>query len=120
MLQCEICGKEIHKSPFHGCVICGTTCFTVKFWRDIIFNKSKYAVINGECFCDGGDRPDITDTWELGHSGRRFNIRYFDGREITTNNLWYQGTIPDEYRDELKDNAEFVNPKFSKEGGINY
>lgn len=45
-----------------------------------------------------------------GFSGRRFWIRFKDGSTLTTNNLWYQGKIPDEFRDELPDTAEFYTP----------
>jgi len=35
-------------------------------------------------------------------------IKFRDGRSVTSTNLWCQGTIPLQYRDELPDNAEFV------------
>lgn len=44
-----------------------------------------------------------------GHGGSLFKIRFFDGREMTSTNLWCQGDIPPEFRELLPDNAEFVN-----------
>lgn len=44
-----------------------------------------------------------------GFSGRPFTIRFFaDGRLVKTENLWSIGPIPDEYREALPDNAEFI------------
>lgn len=47
----------------------------------------------------------------LGFGGHRWHFRMSDGREIITHNLWHQGSIPIEYRDQLPDNATLVpNP----------
>jgi hypothetical protein len=44
-----------------------------------------------------------------GFGGRSFTIRFFsDGRIVKTGNLWSIGPIPEEYREALPDNAEFV------------
>lgn len=44
-----------------------------------------------------------------GFGGRRFEIEWLDGRpSVVTNDLWYQGRIPDKYRILLPDNAKFV------------
>jgi len=44
-----------------------------------------------------------------GFAGRPFTIRFFsDGRLVKTENLWSIGPIPDEYREALPDNAEFI------------
>ena len=37
-------------------------------------------------------------------------IRFTDGREVITHNLWHQGTIPKHFRARLPDNAVFVVP----------
>lgn len=42
-----------------------------------------------------------------GFGGRRFVIRFHDGRVVETRNLWMIGIIPDEYREALPDNAVF-------------
>jgi len=44
-----------------------------------------------------------------GFGGRRFIIRFHDGRVVETRNLWMIGIIPDEYREALPDNAVFEN-----------
>jgi hypothetical protein len=49
-----------------------------------------------------------TDSFIKGFGGRRFKIQFFDGRNIETNNLWFQGEIPDQFRSMLPDNAVFL------------
>ena len=44
-----------------------------------------------------------------GFGGHEFNIRFFDGRLVKTNNLWHNGTIPAQFRTKLTDNAEFLD-----------
>ena len=45
-----------------------------------------------------------------GCAGRRFWIRFKDGRVLTTNNLWCGGKVPDEFRKDFPDTAEFFVP----------
>ena len=44
----------------------------------------------------------------LGYGGRHFTIRTSNGEVIETNNLWCNGTVPPEFKDQLPDNATFV------------
>ena len=113
-MKCVICGKEIEKSQYSNAVLCSGACFYKNFWNEIVAEKEQHIIINGECYRDGGnvDNPNYYDF--LGHSGRRFWIRFFDGREITTNNLWYQGKIPDEFLSQLPNTAEFFYPEQPK------
>lgn len=114
MVKCEICGKEIQKSQYINAILCSSKCFTTHFWREIIVEKEKHIIIHGECYCDGGNVDNPSPFMFLGFSGRRFWIKFKDGSTLTTNNLWYQGKIPDEFRDELPDTAEFYNPERDK------
>jgi hypothetical protein len=42
-----------------------------------------------------------------GFDGRTFRFRMLDtGEVIEHDNVWYQGTIPERYREQLPDNAE--------------
>ena len=102
-MKCCICGKEIERSLYSHSVLCSEKCFDIHFWNEIVKEKDQHLFINGKSYKDGG-----TSTSFLGFDGRRFHIRKFDGTEIVTNNLWCQGEIPEEYRDILQDNAEFL------------
>jgi len=110
-VKCEICGKEIEQSQYSNAILCSSTCFETHFWKKIIEEKDQHIIINGKCFCDGGEVKYPDRYSFLGFAGRRFWIRFFNGKEITTNNLWFQGDIPDEFRIELSDNAEFYTPE---------
>lgn len=109
-MKCEICGKEIEKSVYHGNVICSDKCFGKLFWQKIIAEKDKHIIIDGKCYCDEGMVKNPSPYAFLGHSGRCFWIKFKNGKTLTTNNLWYQGEIPDEFRKELPDTAEFFSP----------
>lgn len=43
----------------------------------------------------------------LGFAGRRFDIEFFDGRKVTSHNLWCQGDIVSWLRPQMPDNAKF-------------
>lgn len=45
------------------------------------------------------------DDYPLGFAGRRWKIRFFDGRVETTVSLWYLGKIPADWRERIVDNA---------------
>ena len=113
-MKCVICGREIEKSQYSNAVLCSGACFYKHFWNKIVAEKDKHIIINGECYCDGGNVENPNDVGFLGCSGRRFWIRFFDGREITTNNLWYQGKVPDDFLNELPNTAEFYYPEQAK------
>lgn len=63
-------------------------------------------VIDGEHYVIREDAGPIR-----GFGGRRFDIQFFDGRTVTTRNLWHQGTVPAEWRHRYPDNAAFVQPQ---------
>lgn len=107
-MVCEICGKIINKSQYYDSVLCSNQCFVKHFWKKIISEKEKHIIIDGGCYFDAGNnKPGVF----RGFSGRRFWIRFKDGSTLTTNNLWHQGKIPEEFRDELPDTAEFYTPE---------
>lgn len=113
-MECVICGKTIEKSLFSNKPLCSSTCYHINYWNEIIEEKDEHIIIDGVCYYDDGEVNNPTKYAFLGHSGRRFWIRFLDGRTITTNNLWYNGKIPDEFRDQLPDNAEFYTPEHIK------
>lgn len=77
-----------------------TLCFICAFW-EVSAEKSHDLVIDGCIYSAGkGIGP--------GMAGRKFEIEYFDGRRITTNNLWAGGQIPPQYRDKIPDTAKFL------------
>ena len=113
-MKCIIYCKEIEKSAYSNAPLCSSECFRINFWNEIVAEKNKHIIINGECYYDEGNIDNPNRHSFLGCAGRRFWIRFNDGRTITTNNLWCQGTIPEDFRDKLPDNAEFYTPDHIK------
>jgi len=79
------------------------------FWRKLINARTdpRHVVVKAVHYQIGPEDKDIRRNWR-GFHGDRYVIRFKDGREVTSTNLWCQGTIPLQFRDELPDNAEFL------------
>jgi hypothetical protein len=106
-MNCIICGKEIEKSKYSNATLCSDVCFEVNFWNGFIPIKgwSNIVRIDGEHYVIESDNP---NSYFKGFGGRKFIIEFFDGRKITTHNLWHQGTIPESHKAILPNNAKFV------------
>jgi hypothetical protein len=119
--------------PYHLCKHCGyielaryndeimarlrkdETCFVCDLWEQRarhyahIGPCSQAVIVNGAIFGDAGNSP---GGMFLGHGGNVFTIKQtlVDGsvKVWQTNNLWHGGTIPQEFRERMADNAEFV------------
>lgn len=102
-MKCQVCGKEIERSSYSNGIICSSECFDKNFWNEIVSEKDSHLIINGKCYSVGPE----TDAYK-GFGGAKQIIKKFDGTIITTTNLWMQGFIPEEYRDQLADNAVFL------------
>lgn len=105
-MKCVICGKEIEKSSYSNKVLCSSECFHIDFWNDCLDEAA--IIINGECYHDGGMKPKDYRGF-LGFDGSLFKIKMNDGRVIVTNNLWYNGEVPEERG--IEDNACFIKPE---------
>lgn len=101
---------------YAGAVVCSPKCFHRHFWNEIVRTKEQHIFINGECYTDGGD--EITFLNLMGFGGRKFYIQFHSGEILETNNLWYRGTVPDEYKEKLKDNAIFCSEFLAKKGDV--
>lgn len=81
-----------------------------EYWSEHIADYGPNSVIVDNTHYWIGEEPKPGESRSfLGHAGREFKIRFNDGREVTTHNLWYQGPIPTRFRDRLQNNAEFVS-----------
>ena len=106
-MNCIICNKEIKESEFTNAILCSSECFLINHWNEMVEIKDcpNIARINGEQYYIGEETSNKTIR---GFSGRKHIIRFFDGREVVSTNLWYNGEIPESHRELLPDNAEFV------------
>jgi hypothetical protein len=86
-------------------------CFNCHFWWEKVdyADKPWVARIDGTHYIIGRE-PASPDEFQ-GFGGAEFRIRFHDGREVTSHNLWCQGDIPPHFRNRLLDNAEFINER---------
>lgn len=84
-------------------------CFSCLFWHHRLEEQGKPEVFiaRGHRYSIGPEEPK-TLLAIRGCAGARQRIRFFDGREVETTNLWHQGEIPAHFRERLPDNAEFI------------
>lgn len=86
-------------------------CYTCSFWQDklsaFIAGDRRCVRVSGRHFYIGDESPDWGNSCK-GFGGARFTIRFDDGREVETTNLWHQGEIPENWQGLLPDNAVFV------------
>lgn len=109
MITCNICGKQENSEKFAETsandILKKTLCFTCLFWKGkvSIQDRMNIARVDRNHFIIGSE----SDPGRRGYNGQKFTIKFFDGRKITTTNLWCQGKIPEHFRKTLPDNAEF-------------
>lgn len=123
MSKCPVCGKELgeFKSDFDYIKSEGI-CFSCSIWKER-YEKlpflSKYivAIIDGTYYHIGPEdnRPNSV----RGFGGSKFVIRFKDGHEVTTTNLWCGGDIDEYWKQFLPDNANF-DYEWKKLGENNY
>jgi hypothetical protein len=85
-------------------------CMSCLHWIGYVETRDNptHLVVGGLHYVIEPDRDTTKGYGTLGHGGARFDIRFFDGREVTTKNLWAQGEVPAHFRDRLVDTAAFV------------
>lgn len=115
VIKCKICGSlegpSNYRPEVESRLIYSGTCFSCYFWNEqyeLDSNKRgphKFAVIDGTHY---SILPDDPDGYFKGHGGKKFKIRFFDGTEVITHNLWCQGDIPPIWKDKFPNNATFI------------
>lgn len=87
-------------------------CFMCAFWVDHAANPNAGTVITQtrrgrERYEFDPAEPVVDASYGMrGHGGRRWRIRFADGRTAETNNLWSQGEIPERFYGLFPLNAE--------------
>ena len=111
MKRCSECGNKVdernhwslmtHNEEYGTCV-----CIDCMPWdekaRDKSYAKRRLITPTYEAFFIG-DR-DTPKQWR-GFGGRKFTIVFDDGRIVKTDNLWFDGFVPEHYRDRLQPNG---------------
>jgi hypothetical protein len=112
--ECKECGIKVQDTDmtffenFNQELKDAKLCFNCHFWYEKIGVKDsdKVARINKVHYLIGVELD--SPSFMKGHGGQKFVIKFKDGREVTTTNLWCQGGIPERFQDRLPDNAEFL------------
>lgn len=109
---CAKCGKMYdtkYIEPTKSEMLAANHCFYCNFWSAHAKQKNhpQVARVRGTHYWVNKSKP-VGYQGSMGHGGRKFKVRWNDGREMESNDVWCQGDIPDVWREELPDNAEFL------------
>lgn len=101
MYTCVKCGKQCGDEAERR-----KMCFNCNFWTDLALHRtaSNMVRIDGTHYMIGTEEGPASCK---GFNGKRFKIKFDDGRVVETTNLWHQGVIPQLFRDLLPNNATF-------------
>lgn len=82
------------------------------FWQPLVdvVADGRSVIVNGEHYRIADEPHTGAPDNCRGFGGRQFTIAFFDGRTVTTRNLWQQGIVPPAWRESLPDNARFTWP----------
>lgn len=103
-MKCNHCSADIETNLTN---LMPGLCHTCTFWTEktVFLSTPHVARIDGKHYSIG---PENVGPFMRGMGGREFIIKFDDGRTVTTTNLWSQGSIPDNFKALLPDNAVFV------------
>ena len=121
-IACPGCGIDKFSTNYSGDVGVrmkeAKECFNCAFW-EIRATKTNPVVIDHYVYSIGTEpKPGRRNSDFLGMAGRRFDIEFFDGRRVTTHNLWGGGLIPERFRDRIPNTARFIGGSREKSGNI--
>lgn len=109
--NCRECGEVLYDRWVEDVkqrVLAEKLCHTCLFWSDYATTASDptHLVVKGYHYVIAPDQPKGYRGF-TGHGGAEFIIKFNDGREVVSRNLWAQGNVPAHFRDRLPDNAVF-------------
>lgn len=111
-LVCKDCGAVGYSTAFmtncpeKALIDSEGVCYTCAYWRVRVLCKHD-TVIAGRIYSIGNIKLPPNSP-HSGMAGRRFDIEYFDGRRVTTHDLWSGSEIPERYRSQIPDTARFL------------
>lgn len=86
-------------------------CFSCAFWQALIeqdaSDPENVVIVNGSHYLIRPDLAPHKPKFLAGFGGTRWDIRFLDGHQVVSHNLWAQGVIPERWRGALPDNARF-------------
>ena len=116
-MDCKTCDEIDFETSYSDDIkdemIKNSQCFICTYWQERVRRKhnKRQVVINGEVYQIGNN----SDSFR-GFGGRKHVIQFLDGRIVTSTDLWHNGVIPVHFRDQLPDNAKFIDIEKGKIG----
>ena len=125
-MKCKICDQEFDLDRFYrkDTLAKKQMCFDCNFWQNRLEDDAKLpphtvCMIDGHHYIIGPE--DDPETQFRGFGGYKFVIEFFDGVQVTTTNLWYQGEPGEAWKEKFPNNALFVdNFKWEKFGTTDF
>lgn len=117
-MKCRICFKPIDFNYHHRAQLeKRMLCVTCDFWWDKVEMRANNDLYQGNRVVRVRYNhyiiyPDNPNGFQ-GFGGREHTIRFDNGDEIVTHNLWHQGEIPMWFREHLPNNAVFVDTRLT-------
>ena len=116
IVRCHECDQDdeaCYMEPTASRMIKMHLCFKCLFWVEKLEidkgpHANRVARVAGTQYWIGDDPKRGDYASGLGYGGQRFHIRWHDGREKVTTNLWCNGKIPEHFKERLPDNAIFI------------
>jgi hypothetical protein len=112
---CSHCGSVIEIEKYAGetpkQMIENKACFDCNFYIELSKKQEEgRSLITSkfEHYMDGGNVQDSVLQAALGHGGTVFKIEKTSGEVLSTNNLWFQGEIPEHLHYLFTPNFKFV------------
>lgn len=113
---CVVCGKDYTNEDFLG--MKENYCFSCSFWQEQLEldngfrknpeNKKVVIVVDGFHYVADIDENNKKDFFK-GFGGCDHFVEFLDGKVQSFNNVWFQGKIPENFRDKMPDNARFLS-----------
>lgn len=109
-MKCQVCGKDFNErqygEPYEN--ICSSECFGRQLWLDRIKDKNNPAsvIADHHAYWIGDEN---SKSFFRGYGGHKFVIQFNDGRKVESTNLWDNDEIPEEFWNELPNNAKFID-----------
>lgn len=117
-VTCKFCGKDEEGNYTDSCkeeLVTRCACYTCNYWINQSEDPSTSVILYGVHRRIGKELPNTPDMFK-GHGGTPYIIKYIDGREVKTTNLWHQGTIPDRFRHIMPDNVVSIKAMYNSSG----
>ena len=111
--QCKCCGvhidiRDYRRAPLKEMMLQEKLCYSCAYWVDIINNPPLHSqIINGRFLTFN---PWETEISVFDADGKEsFYIMQTDGDVRRSNNVWFQGEVPERFRNLLPDTARYIS-----------